>query len=327
MTMTRRIAVAAVVLALSGLVISAQEAPGGAAAPDAPERGARVDIADFTYRRLLAPGTAGLVTLQLDAAVLAHSRGPDETFADVRILDDHGAQIPYLLERGEESLSSDLEIRPTTSEARSLEEPSIGSRSIYAIALPYANLPNPRVVFETSDRVFRRTLRLGIERPPDRRHRDAWLEVLALSEWQHADQATPAPPLEMAIRPRDGTRLLLVVEEGDNRPLSIAAVRLRLPSWRLRFVRPPDRLHLVYGSATAAAPQYDLRLLTRSLTNARAGEVIADPEEARDAAPPAGRLSPWMFWAGLTLAVVVLLGLIVRLISAGAPTPPSPSGP
>jgi hypothetical protein len=327
MTMTCRILVAAAVLALNGPLLCAQEAPGGAAAADGPERGARVEIADFTYRRSLAPGMAGLVTLQLDAAVLAHSRGPDETFADVRVLDDSGAQIPYLLERGEEPLSSDLEIRPTTSGIRSLDEPSIGSRSLYAIDLPYSNLPNPRVVFETSDRVFRRTLRLAVERPPDRRHRGAWLEVLARSEWQHADQATPAPPIEMAIRPRDGTRLLLVVEEGDNRPLSIAAVRLLLPSWRLRFFRPPDRLHLVYGSAAAAAPQYDLRLLTRSLMKTRAGEVVAGPEEARGAASPAARLSPWMFWAGLTLAVVVLLGLIVRLISAGAPTPPSPSGP
>lgn len=291
----------------------AAPAPVAAAAPD---RGARIDAADFAYARVLPPGGSGLVTLQLDAAVLAHSRGPAGAFGDVRIVDDEGYQVPYLLERRDEPLSVDLTIQPATPKVRALSDSASRNHSIHAIDLPYPNLPGPRVVLETRDRLFRRPLQVGVERPADRRHRDVWFDELTSTVWQHADQARGAAPLELAVASRDATRLLIVVDEGDNRPLQISTARLLLPSWRLRFFRPEGGLRLVYGRSDAAAPRYDLALLAPAVLGASAREIAAGPEAPVASERPA-ILSPTVFWIGLALAVVVLLGLIVRLIATG----------
>jgi hypothetical protein len=281
--------------------------------PPTVERGAQLNIDHYRHRRGLAESARGLVTLQLDAAALAHSRGPHAAFADVRIVDRERAQIPYLLERRDEPLSIDLTVQPTTAKIPSLAEPARGARSVYAIALPYGQLPSPRLVLETSARVFRRPVQVGIERPADRRHRDAWFDVLSTTVWQHADQGRPAPSLDVAIAPGEGTRLLIAVDEGDNQPLTIASARLLLPSWRLRFFRPEGPLQLVYGNADAHAPQYDLALLAPAVMGAEAKPITAAVETPGESAPPT-ILSPRVFWIGLGAAVLVLLGLIVRLM-------------
>ena len=62
----------------------------------------------------VAPTTAMLdaaKVVDLIPAALAHSQGPLRGFADVRLVDDRGAQIPYLLERRSERLTVDLDLR------------------------------------------------------------------------------------------------------------------------------------------------------------------------------------------------------------------------
>ncbi|MGH9369982.1 MAG: DUF3999 family protein [Vicinamibacterales bacterium] len=286
---------------------------GAPATPVLLERGARLEVSEFAYQRPLAEGESGLVTLQLDAAVLSHSRGVGGRFSDVRVVDSEGYQIPYLLERRDEPLSIDLSIQNATPEVRDLREPASGNRSFHAIELPHGGLPGSRLVLETSDRVFRRPLQVGIERSPDRQHRDTWFEVLTSTVWQHADQGTPAPPLEMAIAPRDAARLLLVVEDGDNRALPLTAARLLLPSWRLRFFRPSAPVRLVYGREQTSVPQYDLALLAPAVMGAEAREITPAPEPAA-ASARVRFISLKVFWVGLGLATVVLLALIARLM-------------
>ena len=133
--------------------------------------------------------------------------------------------------------------------------------------------------------------------------------------WQHADAESAASPLELPIRPDATDELLLVVDEGDNRPLPVTAVRLLLPSWRLRFFRPAGPLRVLYGRPDLAAPQYDLALLAPAVMGAEVQDVAAAPETA--AAPPPAFVSPLAFWIGLGCAVLVLLALIVRLVASG----------
>jgi Protein of unknown function (DUF3999) len=59
--------------------------------------GAPLDVSSFRYSRDIAAGGAELVALPLDAAVLAHSAGPGTEFADVRIVDGAGRQVPRLV--------------------------------------------------------------------------------------------------------------------------------------------------------------------------------------------------------------------------------------
>ena len=106
----------------------------------------------------------------------------------------------------------------------------------------------------------------------------------------------------------------MVVDEGDNAPLPLTKARLLLPLYRLRFFHAGGTsLRMVYGRDDLQPPQYDLALLAPRVMGARAREVDAAP--AGSAAPLAGSFaSPRIFWVVLTAAVLVLLGLIVRLI-------------
>ncbi len=82
--------------------------------------------------------------------------------------------------------------------------PGSRQRSVYVVALPYANLPASSLVLETSGRVFQRTVRIGVDRPPDRQRRDAYFDVRAAETWRHADEQTPARPLTLQRRDDDG---------------------------------------------------------------------------------------------------------------------------
>lgn len=283
-----------------------------------PGVGAPIDVAAFRVQRGLPDGPAGLVAVTVDAAVLAHSRGPAARFADVRIVDAADRQVPYLVERREEPLTLDLELTPSEPKARELRSEAHRQRSVYAVTLPYAHLPALRLVLETSARVFQRTVQVGIERPPDRRRRETWFDVLASSNWQHADPATPAPALTSAVQPGDRTDLLIVVDEGDNRALPIAAARALMPSYRLRFFHPGGALRLVYGREDLGVPQYDLALLGTQVMGGAAREIqAAAPPAVSSGAPETAPqvISPLAFWIGLGVAVVVLLALIARLVT------------
>ena len=115
------------------------------------------------------------------------------------------------------------------------------------------------------------------------------------------------------VAPGDAAELWLSIDEGDNTALPITAVRLLLPSYRLRFYRPAQSaLLLVYGRTDLLAPRYDLALMSGELLSAEASEVTPLGERpSRLARRPL--ISPVQFWIFLALAVAVLLGLIVRL--------------
>jgi hypothetical protein len=180
----------------------------GSAVSALPMVGSALDDALFRYLRPIPPGAAGLVTIPLDAPALAHSRGG--AFADVRVLDAGGRQVPYLVERASEPLSLDLTIEPLATRPASL--PSDRRISVYRVRLPHEGLPGSRLVLTTSARVFTREVTIGLEHQPDRRNRDPWFETLATLNWAHADRELPAPALMMAVRPLEVRDVLVTVE-------------------------------------------------------------------------------------------------------------------
>jgi len=277
-----------------------------------PGIGSAIDISGFRYARRISAGKPGLTVLPLDAATLAHSR-----IADVRIVGPEGRQISYLVEKMEEPLSLDLpapeKTEPPRSD-RSGEDRSAGDRSWYRVRLPYANLPPARLVLTTSTRVFRRDLRILIERNPRSERQDVWTESIAEATWTHADPETAAQSLTLKIPSIASTEMILVVEEGDNTPLAIRSVQLLLPSQRLRFFRTGnEELKLYYGHRDLSAPRYDLAILTPQLAGAAAEEARLGPE-ATDAPEKAESISGKVFWGILIVAVVALLALIARLV-------------
>lgn len=306
--MTFRRFVAAVLAAAAGTVVVQ------ALAPAVQDAGAAMDRGSFRYQRSLPDGPAGLVVLPLDAAVLAHSRGAGGNFEDVRILDDSGGQVPYLLEPQAEPLSLEVILERHAGNTPELRVPGGRHRSAYIVRLPYPRLSSATLLLETSARVFTRTVRVGAERPPDRNRRDAWFESIVSKTWTHADQDTPAPPLPLPIGSVREDHLVVVIDEGDNSPLPITASRLLLPSYRLRFFHPGRPLTLAYGRDDLAPPRYDLALVAPEVMGASAREIAAAPAEQSRPEAAAPLVSPRLFWGALGVAVLIIGGIIVRLI-------------
>ena len=280
-----------------------------------PEPGAPLDPAAFAFRRTIPNGPPGVVALIMDAFALAHSQGPGGRFSDVRILDSSShQQVPYVIEHRDQpmplSLTADRADLPVS-------RPEIAKRtnwSNYRLRLPVPNLSGAQLVLETSAHVFRRGVEIAVVRQPDRHTRNARLAVIATATWVHVDPEEPAGPLTVTVVPSEASELWLSIDEGDNSALPITAVRLLLPSYRLRFYRPAEsRLLLVYGRNDLAPPRYDLALLSRDVLNADAVEVTALGEQPATVAHQP-LLSPMRFWFFLAIAAAVLLALIVRLV-------------
>ncbi len=300
-------------LAPTSAVVAAAPAPEQAAAAGAP-----LSTEGFGYAREISPGPAGLTAVALDAAVLAHARG----HSDLRIVQSPGgAQVPYLVESLNEPLALDLTPRLSTNGPPSDPGgPPPAGQSAYVVELPYPGLPEATLVVATSARVFERRVALAIERAPDSPPRTPPLREIESRVWSHADPDAPASDLSLDVPSQGGTRLWLLVDEGDNRRLPLSGVRLLLPASRLRFFRAPGAsLRLLYGKPDLAPPRYDLALLAPALMEEAVQEATLGPEAVVAPSSAAGAPAQTkIFWAALSGAVVVLLGFLAQLLKKPA---------
>ncbi len=263
-----------------------------------PERGATIAANDYRFSRSV-PAAKGLVVLQLDAHVLAHTHS---AAADVRVVDAQSRQIPYVVERRPEPMIAELKIPPSRQEK---------ARSIYRLAMPYDTLPGDvMLVLATHAGVFERHVSL-VAGSDDRRAREPF--ETASAAWRNSDADIPAPSLTLGPIPQ-GTKVLdVIVDEGDNAPLPLTSARLLLPNYALRFRGPGEPLSLVYGNRNAQAPLYDLAILAPQLFTLPARELQAGP--VRGKVDRSGNVQRRYFWIVIGAAVIVLGGLLARLLT------------
>lgn len=233
--------------------------------------GAPLDRGDFRVACPLGDVKPGLVSLVLDADALAH--GLD----DVRIVDAHDRQVPYVVEARTSPVAVPLPV--------SARAPQ-GSSSLYHFALPYRG----KLELTTSARVFERTVSVGRSR----------------SFWSSADPDRPAPPIDLDCRTSDAD---VIIDDGDNAPLPIASAKLLLPSYALRFNAPGGPLTLLYG-APIAAPHYDIALISDRILAQPARTMVVLRPAARTETHPERRI----FWIAIVVAVLVLLVVLGRLL-------------
>jgi hypothetical protein len=278
-----------------------------------PETGSTLQANSFAYSRSIAAGS-GLVSIPLDAAVLAHSASIAGGFADVRVLDGGGRQVPYLLERREEPIA--LEVRVEARELPASLKDRQQNRSVYVAHLPFAVLPNARLALHTRARVFQRGVTMAQVVPPSARRRETRLDEMVSLSWRHSIAETSARALVFNIPETRVGDLVFLVDEGDNQRLPIEKATLLLPSYAIRLYQPAQQpLRLVYGRRDLGAPRYDLALLSPRVFGSSANEVYAGREESSgERADSPTIISPPVFYVSLGLAVVVLLVLIVRLV-------------
>ncbi len=286
------------------------------AAPPLPTVGAPVDASTFRFVRDIPAGDAGLVAVRLDEAALAHSRGVASRFADVRVIDADGRQIPYLVERSSEPLSIELSLGEAFHAARRARRVPRASETVYRIGLPYAGLPSPRLVLSTSARVFKRPIQVAVEREPDRRRRDPWMETRGHGDMgaRRSGHAGAALVMLAAERRRDAN-----AADRRGRGQHAPANRWRAPP----AAGVPDAI--VQGTGPAAAARVraqrpraaELRpgaARAAGVRREQPSEVSPGPERDERAGARSLIVSPRVFWGILIGAVIVLLGLITRLV-------------
>jgi len=258
-------------------------------------RGAAVERKDYRFERVLPLSAPGVTRLQLDVDVLARTRN----VADVRLVNEHSEQIPYIVESCAAPLTLALALPSRVAE---------GTKSRYAFTLPYDTLPEgSRMVVATSAHVFDRSI--AFERAADERHgRDAW--QLESTDWRSSVPDSEPPPLVLTL-PR-AKRVDLIIDERDNAPLPLTSASIEIPALALRFYHPGSPLSLLYGNAKAAPPQYDLALLAPRVMSEPAVDLLLGPVSA--AAHDQMSVDSRIFWIALAVTALLLLTTLVRLV-------------
>jgi len=259
--------------------------------------GATVDLTAFRHRRPLSVGAAreGLSVLALSVVDRAHAR-PD--LGDLRVVDDRGRQLPYLVEPTGRRLRAPLTLEGTARE---------GSRSRHRFGLP-----GPEVPLGGIELVLGSTF-------ADRPYR------LVAGE---GDQAITLAAGYLRRRPGDDAAitielgelepvaaLSLEIEDGDDAPLSLVAATALVPEVEL-FVAAPEGRYWLMSGADMAPPRYELERARGMLLSLPRAELVVGTLEDNPAYAPAddGR-PPLLLWAVLCLAVAVLGWLTLRAVA------------
>lgn len=285
--------------------------------------GAPVDRARFAVEAPLSlpEPPEGLARVLLSPALVAAARTDG---ADLRVLDAEGRQWPYVVSSPPRDVWVELVVGAA--------EPALDldRTSRYVLTAPYA-LDAVEVEVTVGDEFFSRSfVLLGRARPDVADER----AIEVGSGWR---SNAPGP----LLLPASGGRMRgyeLLVEDGDEAPLSITAVRARVPITDLLVTAPAGEYTVCAGDPALVAAHYDLmRADPALLANVPTLEVAVGDVRANPAfrAPSMFERAGWeaaALYAVLALAVLFLGALTFRLarmepepVPAAAPPGPAPA--
>jgi hypothetical protein len=277
--------------------------------PGVPSTGAPLDVRGWQFRKEVLLGPGELHELELDPDLLSAAE-PGE--ADLRLVRS-GRQVPYV--RDHPSRSRTLEVSAVREDAR----PG-SNRSRWALLLPLPQLAIERISCDVEEKFFRRNAILT-EVPGE-----GWVEraVLGSAVWTRVP-GDSSGRLEIELRrPPRGRKITLEIEDEDNPPLTLNTVRAHYAAPRILFkATSGPGLFLYYGNRGAAAPHYDLSLISSSLAAAERIPAGLGPEEvlrgSRTSEESADRWGTLVLWIVLAVFVVVLIAILVRLLPRPEP--------
>ena len=275
--------------------------------------GVEVDPRRFTHRRPLHIGGTpeGLSRVRLTARETAAARAD---LSDLRVVDAHARQWPYLLERN----TADEEVELTLSHGDRQD-----GFSEYALQLPAHPLPLTALRISLGDAYL-----------------DRAYELVAIAEQEEhvisrgrlvrrPDRPDTGGPLVLDCGGVRADGLRLRVEDGDDAPLEITRIAAVVPVADLFVAAPPGDYLLMLGHEEAEAPQYEIAR-ARDLVLAVTATPVSPARLERNPrfTPRTGEL-PWqelLLWVVLVLAVLVLAVLTFRVARSERDTPEDPGG-
>jgi hypothetical protein len=262
--------------------------------------GATIDPRRFARRRTLdvRPSSEGLSRLRLSAEDLSSLRGD---LADLRIVDGASRQWPYLVERGDGAIEV-----PLAAQAGSKDR-----ATTYALSSAVSPMTANRLAIDTDAPYFDRAFRLSGTTDDGR--------DLVLAQGRLARSHGDPMPVTIDFPAARVARLALKIEDGDDAPLALRAVRARVPVPDVFVAAPAGPYTLLLGADDAAPPRYELEHVRDVVLAVSAGEIQPQPIEKNPAYTLGSRLARGsgkdqaLLWGALIAAVVVLVAITLRL--------------
>ena len=294
-------------------------------------QGAALDLSRWkSVRHMTLRDGEDLYTLTLAAGDMAALR-PD--LADVRLADDSGRQVPYILEPDAARECVTLAVERLGDASDRQERRAHLSR--YLLRTPIAEdhgsalLPLRALSLTFTDAFFQRCARVTAgPRPGARAGR---LQTIFAGELVRGPGEEG--PIEVALDGRRVGELTLEIDEGDNAPLTLSAAQGVLSVPRLVFKARPGSYRLLLGNLQADAPRYDLatlrhEVLCYSARVATAGPLEVNPAYRRGVSEYFRATPPTLLlWGVLIVAVAALLWLTLRILRAEPAPPKAEHGP
>jgi hypothetical protein len=275
--------------------------------------GAPLDTSLWRFRKPVTVANDGVQQLELDLDVLSHAT---PSLSDLRLIQDN-RQIPYIIEDKPIRRSLNPTLRPAGDQTRS-------RLGIWTISLPHRGAPLVSVTLTSATPYFKRSVRL-YERRQDEASGNF---TFASTTWTRAPDSTEGQLTILLPRRPKGQELILEIDNGDNPPLDLREPTATYAAMRIVFsAAPATNISLYYGNEKAAAPKYDLELITPRLLYARKSEATLGGEERLRADPIAVRVEGKMktiFWICLGAVVLGLLFAILFLLPKSKPAQPPP---
>ena len=268
--------------------------------------GAQVDPRLYSHMRVvrLPDAPEGVSTLQLGAEDLAVSQ---QDLKDVRLVDANNQQWPAILAR-----DSTQTWHPTPLETLPLR----GKNSIYRVPLPSPRTRIAGIALDSNADWFERSYIMQLKLPNGQI--DARPGQL---------QRRPNRPGEIVIELpiKDVVGVELLIDNGDDAPLTWQGSRTLLVSSTLYVTAPAGAYRLLIGNASDTGAQYELKevgnLVQTVLPSvASEGPVAINPEHNASLQLANGLNMQQVFmWSVLALAVLVLGGLTLRQVRQMGP--------
>ena len=260
-----------------------------------PARGAKVDVQRWPRRqRIVLPAQTRVAYLDL-ASRLGRS------LHQIRIVDDQGRQVPYLVESGERSERRALTVRAASEAGKtSITLGNVDPEETVRVLELRATTPEywsrPVTVYEaTKDK-------RGV----------TGRRVLGSASWTRRPNDT-TDRLSIVLDQPTAQELVVEIDDGDNPALGLTAATLEIARHRIDFVfEPGDDLRLLSGNAEATAPRYDFALLADAVLNSPALAARLEAPETLTAAPPR-RDTKWL-WAAIVLAGALVMLVLARTL-------------
>jgi hypothetical protein len=263
--------------------------------------------------------TTGLHVLTLTPADVARSEVSG--FGDLRIVDSASQQWPYVL---------DTDIADAWSTVGYVPEKAPGGVTKYAVDFGETfggPVQATGVRLKIQDSLFDRPVVVTGESPEGKRV-SLLVETLRRTEKDSVDV--------FHSQPFAGTRLsklTIEVTDGNNAPLSIQQIDVRIPVPVVTFVAKRGEHRVLLGNPKDKAPSYDLARMTALLRDTAADEIKAgalfeNPRyNARARFLSGERKDNLLLWLVLGAAVLVLVGFTLRLARTTPEAKPADANP